>query len=136
MTMEPVHVTVRIGRESYALPIENVREVAEIDDLTAVPGAGDHVLGVSNLHGQVMTVVDLAQVLGIAGGGTTRRVVVTDRAGSLAGLAVDEVAGVAALPPGVEHTDSGLLSHAVLDGDTLVGVIDIDNLYAALGDAS
>jgi chemotaxis signal transduction protein len=134
--MEAVHVTVRIGRESYALPIENVREVAEIDDLTLVPGAGDHVLGVSNLHGQVLTVVDLARVLGIGGSSGTRRVVVADRGGHLAGLAVDEVAGVAALPPGAEPADSDLLSHAVLDGDVLVGVVDVDSLYAALGDST
>ena len=58
--MIAVHVRLRVGRERYALPIENVLEVAELGSLSALPGAGAAVLGVRNLRGQVLPVFDLA----------------------------------------------------------------------------
>jgi chemotaxis signal transduction protein len=61
-----MHVRLRVGREMYALPIENVLEVAELGDLTTVPGARAGVLGVRNFHGQVRPVFDLAHVFDIA----------------------------------------------------------------------
>ena len=53
----------RLG--GYAMPIEHVLEVADLGQLTAVPGAGPEMLGVRNLHGQILPVVDLAPLLGI-----------------------------------------------------------------------
>ena len=78
------------------MPIENVLEVAELGELSAVPGAGAAVLGVRNLHGQVLPVFDLARVLAIAGDAPAPRIVVAEHAGRLAGLAVDEVTDVVA----------------------------------------
>ena len=57
------HVRLRVGSELYAIPIENVLEVAELGELSAVPGAEPVVLGVRNLHGQVLPVFDLAWAL-------------------------------------------------------------------------
>ena len=82
--MSGVHVRLRVGRERYALPIENVLEVAELGALSAVPGAGGAVLGVRNLHGQVLPVFDLARVLAIAGDASAPRVVVAEHAGRAA----------------------------------------------------
>ena len=95
--MSGVHVRLRVGGEMYAVPIENVLEVAELGDLTAVPGAAPQCSGVRNLHGQVLPVFDLAHVLGIPRDGRPQRLVVTDHGGRLAGLAVDEVTDVAPL---------------------------------------
>ena len=70
--MTGVHVRLRVGRERFALPIENVREVAERGTLSAVPGASGAVLGVRNLHGSVLPVFDLARVLAITGAAAPR----------------------------------------------------------------
>jgi chemotaxis signal transduction protein len=127
-----VHVRLRVGRERYAVPIENVLEVAELGKLSAVPGAGGAVLGVRNLHGQVLPVFDLARVLAIAGDASAPRVVVAEHAGRLAGLAVDEVTDVVELAGEAEETAGEYLSGAILEDGQLVGIVDVERLFRAL----
>ena len=54
-------------------------------------------------------------------------------AGCKAGFAVDEVTDVDELPEADQEVDSELLTSAVLIESALVGVIDIDRLFASLG---
>ena len=130
--MSGVHVRLRVGRERYAVPIENVLEVAELGTLSALPGAGAAVLGVRNLRGQVLPVFDLAQVLAIAGDAAQPRVVVAEHAGRLAGLAVDEVTDVLALAGEAEPAEAEYLSGAILEDGKLVGVLDVERLFGSL----
>jgi chemotaxis signal transduction protein len=130
--MNGVHVRLRVGRERYAMPIENVLEVAEPGVLSAVPGAGGAVLGVRNLRGQVLPVFDLARVLAIAGDDSPSRVVVAECEGRLAGLAVDEVTDVGDLEGEAEETGAEHLSGAVLEDGQLVGIIDVQRLFGSL----
>jgi purine-binding chemotaxis protein CheW len=127
------HVRLRVGSELYALPVENVLEVAELGDLSAVPGAEAVVLGVRNLHGQVLPVFDLARVRAGAGDATPWRIVVAEHAGRLAGLAVDEVTDVSPLSAAIEDVDGEYLSGALLENGRLLGVIDVDRLFGGLG---
>lgn len=131
--MSGVHVRVRAGGEHYALPVENVREIARHDRITPVPGAPDAVLGVWNLRGDVIAAVDLAAILGLDSSGPAGRIVIADESGMRAGLAVEEVLGVEALPAAVEAADSELLEGAVLVDGTPVGIVD---LGAVLGTAA
>jgi purine-binding chemotaxis protein CheW len=126
------HVQVRVGREAYALPVTHVLEVLDLDELTPLPGAGGHVLGLRNLRGQVLPVFDLGALLGAGEGTLPARVCVASRNGHVAGLAVDEVTDVSALPDEGEEVDSPLLARSLLFGDRLVGVIDADELFAEL----
>jgi purine-binding chemotaxis protein CheW len=130
--MSSVHVRLRVGRERYAVPIENVLEVAELGRLSTVPGAAAAVLGVRNLRGQVLPVFDLARVLAIAGDGSVRRVVVAEHDGRLAGLAVDEVTEVGELEGETEQTDAEHLSGAILEDGQLVGIVDVERLFGSL----
>ena len=61
-----VHVRFRVGDENFALPVGQVLEVADLGQLAPVPGAPPAVLGVRNLRGHVLPVIDLAVVLGTA----------------------------------------------------------------------
>jgi purine-binding chemotaxis protein CheW len=127
-----VYVNVRVGGEAYALPIESVLEVAELGDLTTLPGAGTGVLGVTNFHGQVLPVFDLAHVLGSPTSDRPERVVIADHAGLLAGLAVDEIASVGSFDAELEATESDYLTSAALEDGRLVGVVDLDRVFAQL----
>ncbi|MBS1845594.1 MAG: chemotaxis protein CheW [Actinobacteria bacterium] len=129
--MSDVHVHVRVAGEHYALPVERVLEVAELDTIAAVPGAPPEILGVRNLRGQVLPVVALAAVLGLPGGDPTRVVVV--ESGELhAGLRVDEVLDVEELPPRSEAVESNLLSGACMVDGELVGVLDVDAVLSSI----
>jgi purine-binding chemotaxis protein CheW len=130
--MSGVHVRVLVARENYALPVEQVLEVAELGYLAAVPGAPPQVMGAHNLHGQVIPVIALATLLGLAEG-EPRRIVVVELGERRAGLAVDAVLDVGELPEASEQVESPyLLGAALLDG-TLVGALDVDAVLAPIG---
>jgi purine-binding chemotaxis protein CheW len=124
-------VRVQVADEHYALPVADVLEVAELGDVTPVPGAGPAVLGVRNLRGQVLPVVDLATIFEVAPG-KAERIVIAERDGLRAGLAVDAVAGVEQLPEATEEVGSGHLVGAALADGALVGVIDVESVLAAV----
>ncbi len=130
--MSDVHVKLRVGREAYALPVENVREVAELSGLAGVPGTGKAVLGVLNSHGQVLPVFDFAAVIGIGRDGDASRIVVAEHGGRLAALAVDEVTNVSDLGPEQEAAELGFLRCAVLEDGQLVGVVDVERMFESL----
>ena len=132
--MSGVHVRVLVGREQYALAVEQVLEVAQMGHLAAVPGAPRQVMGVHNLHGQVIPVIALAVQLGLDEG-DPHRIVVVELGERRAGLAVDAVIDVGELPEASEQVESPyLLGAALLDG-TLVGVLDVDAVLAPIGTA-
>jgi purine-binding chemotaxis protein CheW len=126
-----VHVRVHIGRERYAIPIANVLEVADVGDVAPVPGAPAAMLGVRNLRGQVLPVIDLAAVLGVATEGPRRLLVAEDR-DRRAGLAVDLVTDVETLPAAKEEATSPHLSGAALLDGELIGVVDVGALFDAV----
>jgi purine-binding chemotaxis protein CheW len=130
--MSVLHVRLRVGLESYALPVANVLEVAEPGVLSAVPGAAGAMLGVRNLHGRILPVFDLARVLEIAGDGSAARVVVAEHRDDLIGLAVDEVVDVSPFTGDADETEAALLSGAVLEDGELVGIIDVERLFETL----
>jgi purine-binding chemotaxis protein CheW len=127
-----VHVRVRVAGEQYALPVEQVTEVVELEALTEVPGAPDSLLGLRNLRGEILPVIDLASVLGLHRDAQPARLVVATDGGRHAGFAIDEVLDVAALPEtSPEHTLGYVRQTAVADG-ALLGVLDAGALLDAL----
>lgn len=122
----------RVGDESYALPVEQVVEVAEIGQIAPIPGAPAAVLGVRNLRGQVVPVIDLATILGTPREEPAERLVITEDAGRRAGLAIYDVTDVGDLAGPVQEMDSPFLSGSTLvDGD-LVGIVDAAGVFAAI----
>jgi purine-binding chemotaxis protein CheW len=131
-----VHVRIRVGGEHYALPVAGVLEVAPMGEISPVPGAPRPVLGVRNLRGQVLPVVDLGAVLGVAAGGGHSRILVAESGSRRAGLAVESVLGVAELPEPTTPAESGcLVGAALVDGD-LVGVVDLEATLRVAGGES
>jgi purine-binding chemotaxis protein CheW len=123
--MTSLFVRVAVAGESYALPVDEVLEVADFAGVVRVPGAGAAIMGVRNLRGAVLPVVDLATVLGLPRAAHPDRIVVVEEGGRRAGLAVDFVAGVEALPEAAEPAESQHLSGAALVDGALVGMVDL-----------
>jgi purine-binding chemotaxis protein CheW len=134
-TSETAYLVFRVGRESFALPLEAVEEAVDIESIQRVPEMGPAMLGVLSLRGALVPLYASAAVLGAEA--TTRRaalVFVTPR-GRLA-LAVDDVDDVLPLAEGtlqqapLDFGDSLLLGVA-RRGTELIGVLDADALIAA-----
>ncbi|HUG28705.1 MAG TPA: chemotaxis protein CheW [Gemmatimonadales bacterium] len=81
----------RSGGLEWALADNTVREVAAMVPLARIPGAAAAVLGLGNLRGTMVTVVDTRRLLGQAADGPPVAVVVVEAGGRRVGLAVDEV---------------------------------------------
>jgi len=80
----------------FAVDVRSAREVVLFDEITAVPRAPRHLVGVANLRGTVMPIVDVRELLGLAEsrpGRTLRTLVVRDGAVQAA-LVVDTVLGL------------------------------------------
>lgn len=114
------------------MPVEYVREVSELGQVEAVPGARPGMLGVRNLRGQILPVVDLATMLGLAAAAPPGRLLVAEAGGRRAGFAIDEVSEVGQLPDPAEKAGSDLLVGAALAGGELTGVIDVPRVFDAL----
>ncbi|MDQ6995605.1 MAG: chemotaxis protein CheW [Mariprofundaceae bacterium] len=54
-----------IGHEIILLPVTDVSEVVHYQSLTPVPMAPNHLLGVCNIHGQIVCVIDPCQVMSL-----------------------------------------------------------------------
>jgi chemotaxis signal transduction protein len=109
-------LSVSVGGAEFGIPAERVREVLRPPPVTRVPFALDGVLGIAQVRGTVLAVVDLGERLGLAPvGGAGRLVVVWGGGREAVGLLVDRVVGLleedgdeedapdeaaAALPPG------------------------------------
>ena len=130
--MSGTYVRVRVGAETYALPIEHVVEVSELGNVTSVPGALGPAVGVRNLRGEVLPVFDLAAVLGLTTDGPPTRLLVAEDGAQRAGLAIADVMDVGPLPEGIQDSDSDLLTGSTLDDGTLIGVVDVPRLFDAL----
>ncbi len=63
--MKPAHlVCFRIGKETFGVDIFSVREIVRVQEITRVPGAPECVMGVINLRGRIISVIDLGLQLG------------------------------------------------------------------------
>ncbi len=117
----------RLSKESYALPIDDVREVIGMVDVTPVPRAPHSVLGVASLHGRIVPVVDLRARLGIAAAAPTDEtaMVVVGRGDDQASAAcvVDAVGDVVAIAPG--HLAPAPRCN-VASGDCIAGLLKLD----------
>lgn len=116
--------------EVHAVPVSRVIEVARLGDVTAVPGTRREILGVRNLHRQILPVIDLALVLGIRAAAAPAQVLVAEADGTTGGLAVDEILGVSELPDPVTETEQEFLLGTMLREGSLIGIIDVPAVFA------
>jgi len=64
MAKEIQIVGLRIGRETYGIPISIVREIVRVPEITPVPNSNQFFEGVINLRGKIISVVDLRKKFG------------------------------------------------------------------------
>jgi len=94
---QPVRACVfALAGQRLAADIRHTREVVVLADRTAVPRAPAYVLGVANLRGSVVPVVDLGQVLGLPARpvDASLRTIVLEHGGVQIAVPADEVLGL------------------------------------------
>ena len=92
--------TFMLAGEMFALEVEDVQEVLMEQPLTPVPRAPEHIVGLLNLRGQIISAIDLRRRLHFpprAEGQSTKLLVVT-AGGSQFSVVVDDIHDVLELP--------------------------------------
>lgn len=143
------YVTVGIGDEVFAAPVENVREVLDVCPFTRIPNAPAFLRGMIDVRGKGVPVVDMRVKLGLEPAPVTphTRIVVLEvplAARSLViGALTDRVYEVAELdehevepPPDVGvRWNSSFLRGIGRRGDHFVIILDLATLFATDGGA-
>jgi chemotaxis signal transduction protein len=129
------YAQLKVAAEAYAVPIANVVEIASLGDLTAVPGARQEILGVRNLRGQILPVIDLALLLGLSPAVSPRQLLVAEAGSVKAGFAIDEVSDVGELPDPAGGAEPGFLLGTMFCDGELIGVIDVPGIFGSLQQA-
>ncbi len=90
-----------VGKESFGIDIEKVREIVTVPEITKVPDTPDFLEGIINLRGRIVSVIDLRKRLKLNGSfkGKKNRILVTEMDEKVVGLIVDEVSEVLRLNP-------------------------------------
>jgi purine-binding chemotaxis protein CheW len=131
-------VTYRLGEETYGINVMQVQEVLRYTEIAPVPGAPDYVLGIINLRGNVVTVIDTRSRFGLPPTETTdnTRIVIIESDEQVVGILVDSVAEVVYLKtseidsaPNVGTEESAKFIQGVSnrDGELLI-LVDLNKL--------
>ena len=128
--------------ELFGINVFKVREIVAMPSITEVAGAVDNMLGVVNLRGQIVPVIDLPSVVGCVPATGLNILLVTEYARTTQGFAVESVEEIVRLDWGqVLSAESSsvagmVTSIARLDGDIantrLAQVLDVEQILRSI----
>lgn len=131
-------VTFKLDNETYGVNVMQVQEVLRYSEIAPVPGAPNYVLGIINLRGNVVTVIDTRTRFGLPSVEVTdnSRIVVIESEKQVIGILVDSVAEVVYLrtseidsAPNVGTEESAKFIQGVCNRDKeLLILVDLNKL--------
>jgi len=131
-------VTFRLENEKYGINVMQVQEVLRLTEIAPVPGAPSYVLGIINLRGNVVTVIDTRLRFGLQSAemDDSTRIVIIEADEQVVGILVDSVAEVVDLQTseiesapnvGTEESSKFIQGVASHDGELLI-LVDLNKL--------
>ncbi|EWH09460.1 chemotaxis protein CheW [Catenovulum agarivorans DS-2] len=133
-------VTFKLDDETYGINVMQVQEVLRYSEIAPVPGAPDYVLGIINLRGNVVTVIDTRSRFGLNPSEVTdnSRIVIIEAEKQVIGILVDSVAEVVYLKsseidsaPNVGTEESARFIQGVSNrGAELLILVDLNKLLS------
>jgi len=134
-------VTFRLDGETYGINVMQVQEVLRYTEIAPVPGAPAYVLGIINLRGNVVTVIDTRHRFNLHSGEVTdnTRIVIIETERHVIGILVDSVAEVVYLrqseiemAPNVGNEESARFIQGVCHkNDELLILIELNKLLSS-----
>jgi purine-binding chemotaxis protein CheW len=125
-------VLVPVGHDLYAVPIGWVREVVSPGALTPLATAPPMVLGLFNLRGEIVPLLDSASLLGVGGTGSVVFAVVLQTALGPVGLSAEAFPRRAFLDESIGPSElAGSVGSYRVDGQVAV-LLDIQNLLDSM----
>jgi len=135
-------VIFRTGAEKFAFRLTHVREIVRVEGLRSVPGAPEHVVGLRNLRGEVLPVIDLRSRFRMPPRAydDDSRMIVAEVHGSPVGMITDRISEVATVdvsdvtepPVHIGRINGGIVSGIVARGRDLIMVLDAEKWIGTL----
>ena len=131
-------VTFQLEKEVYGVNVMQVQEVLRYTEIAPVPGAPDYVLGIINLRGNVVTIIDTRMRFGLSPAEITdnTRIIIIEVDKQVVGILVDKVSEVVDLyqheidpAPNVGiDANSKFIKGVCYRNDCLMILIDLEKL--------
>jgi purine-binding chemotaxis protein CheW len=127
-------------KESLAIDLSQVREVFKIDSITPVPGMPPALVGVANIRGSIVPVVDLHPSLGLPSVTVPRYAVVVGHGARGVGILVNDVPEIQTvafedlqeMSSGEEAGTCPLFSGALKTAGRTIGMMDVSRLLVMI----
>ncbi len=133
-------VIFRLDNETYGINVMQVQEILRYSEIAPVPGAPPHVLGIINLRGNVVTVIDTRLRFGLLQEETSdqTRIVIIETENQVVGILVDAVAEVVYLrqseietTPNVGNEETAKFIQGVCHkNEELLILVDLDKMMS------
>ena len=133
-------VTFHLENEKYGIKVMQVQEVLRMTEIAPVPGAPHYVLGIINLRGNVVTVIDTRRRFGLVDveHDDETRIVIVEANNNVVGILVDSVAEVVDLKiseietaPNVGNDESSKYIQGVSSRENeLLILVDVNKLLS------
>jgi purine-binding chemotaxis protein CheW len=137
------YLSFRLKKEWYAVNVSQLVEVLPPPQITRVPSVPDHILGVMNLRGEVLSVIDLKRFFGLNQGdpGADQAIVVVEYGGVRTGLLVDSIGDLVNLATGElseepvlpGRSQPGFFEGAARWHEVLVSIIRLEGILESEG---
>ncbi len=126
-----------VGEEEYAVPILNIQEIIKPIEYTRVPSVPDYILGVFNLRGNVIPLIDLRSKFSLE---STRqneqtRYIVMKGEDNVAGFVIDRLTEAIRIkrnridpPPETLHKDKGMIYGIGKRDDNILTILKVEAL--------
>jgi purine-binding chemotaxis protein CheW len=127
-------VVFSLGQDRYAFPGKDVKEILRCGKITYVPGSPPIIHGIINIRGDIESVINIHQLLGLPDPEITprSRIIIGSGAGIRSGILVDAIEDVTDFP--VNSIHSFLESPPTLNPELVIGVTTYDhNTVTVLG---
>jgi purine-binding chemotaxis protein CheW len=127
-----------LGAEWYGLDIDQVKEISDLPDIFYIPSAPGNIIGVVNLRGEIISVIDLRRTLGLLEQPLKKdvRMIIAEYHKLKIGFTVDMVADVVKVPVDLIEpplTTTERMKAEYLDGEAewenkLFGILNLRNI--------
>lgn len=123
-------IVFNLASEEYAVPIEQVKEIVPTPKISPVPQTPDYVVGIANIRGQVLSVVNLEKKFGFHrevllptnDKRNTSFVLVIEHEDTSIGVVVNQVPTTFAVPLSKIDSSDAMMQHSTMDASVIKGV--------------
>jgi purine-binding chemotaxis protein CheW len=127
-----------VGEAICGMDILKVQEINKLIEMTRVPKAPEYVLGILNLRGEIVTIIDLGKKLGLESTGIndkTRNIIVSSNEEHI-GLMVEQICDVVQAewdkvekpPNNIGNVQGRFFTGVYKTEDRLIGILDVEKV--------